>query len=211
MLVYIYYYLMLISFATGCFYLKHRYVQLLVALLSISILTEIAVEIRGKDANHHYIFYHFFVIFEYAFITLILRSWISSKRVRKIMLVSIFAFSILSLLISFYVQDFSFHPSINLNIEGLLILTWCIISFFSITPLENAPIYYLPAFWITLAFLLYFAGTLGVNGVYNMLAEKVSDAKKIYTLFSSISNYLLYIFITIGILCQKWDLKYSAQ
>lgn len=211
MLVYIYYYLMLVSFVTGCFYLQHRYVRLLVALLSISILTEIAVEIRGKDANRHFVFYHFFVLFEYVFMTFILRQWITNKNVRKIMQISAFAFCVISLLISFYVQDFSFHPSINLNIEGLLILTWCIISFFSITPLEDTPIYYFPAFWITLAFLLYFAGSLGVNGVYNMLAEKVSNAKEIYTLFSSISNYLLYIFITIGILCQKWDLKYSAQ
>jgi hypothetical protein len=211
MLVYIYYYLMLVSFVTGCFYLKHRYVQLLVALLSASILTEIAVEIKGKEANHHYVFYHFFVIVEYVFITFILREWISNKRMRTTMLASAFVFCIMAMLISFNVQDFHFYPSINVNIEGLLILTWCIISFFSITPLENTPIYYLPVFWITLAFFLYFAGTLGINGAYNLLVEKVSGAKKISTLFNSISNYLLYILITIGILCQKWDLKYSAQ
>lgn len=211
MLVYIYYFLMLVCFAAGCFFLKYSYVKLLVALLSFSIITEVAVEIIGKETDEYYFLYHFFIIIEYAFITLILKRWVTNKAVRKIMQVSIVLFFIASLFVSTYVQSFSLFPSINANIEGLLIITWCIIAFFSITPLENTPIYKLPVFWVTLAFLIYFSGTLGVNGVYNylLLQEKVK-AEKIYNIFNSFSNYVLYILLTIGILCHNQDRKYSA-
>jgi len=183
-----------------------------VALLSFSIITEVAVEIIGKETNSYYFVYHFFIIIEYIFITLILKRWVTNTRVKKIMLSSVFVFCLVSLLISTYIQDFSFFPSINANIEGLLIITWCIISFFSIVPLENTAIYYLPVFWVTLAFFIYFSGTLGINGVYNyLLTQEGATAKKIYSIFNSISNYVLYILLTIGILCHNQDRKYSAQ
>lgn len=210
--VYIYYFLMLVCFTTGCFYLNYMYVRLLVALLSFSILTEVVVEVIGKETNSYYFVYHFFIIIEYIFITLILKRWGTNKWVQKIMVVSMFVFCFASLLVSGYVQNFSFFPSINANIEGMLIITWCIISFFSIKPLENIAIYQLPVFWITLAFLIYFSGTLGINGVYNsLLAHDEETARKIYGIFNSISNYVLYILLTIGILCHNQDRKYSAQ
>ncbi|RXK62384.1 hypothetical protein ESA94_05080 [Lacibacter luteus] len=181
------------------------------ALLSFSIITEIAVEIIGKETNGYYFLYHFFIIIEYIFITLILKRWITNKWVQKIMMISLFVFCFASLLISLFVQDFSFFPSINANIEGMLIITWCIISFFSIVPLENTAIYQLPVFWVTLAFFIYFAGTLGINGVYNhLLSQEAATAKKIYGIFNSVSNYVLYILLTIGILCHNQDRKYSA-
>lgn len=212
MLVYIYYFLMLVCFATGCFYLKYTYVRLLVALLSFSVLTEVAVEVIGKEANSYFFLYHIFIIIEYLFITLILKRWITNQWVQKIMMVSMVVFCVVSLLVSMYVQDFSLFPSINANIEGLLIITWCIVSFFSIVPLDNTAIYHLPVFWVTLAFFIYFSGTLGINGVYNyLLSHEEGTAKRIYSIFNSISNYVLYILLTIGILCHKQDPKYSAQ
>jgi hypothetical protein len=212
MLVYIYYFLMLVCFATGCFYLNHMYVKLLVALLSFSILTEVVVELIGKETSRYYFVYHFFIIVEYIFITLILKRWVTNEWVKKIMVASMVVFCIASLIISLYVQDFSFFPSINANIEGLLIITWCIISFFSIIPVENTAIYHLPVFWVTLAFLIYFSGTLGINGVYNsLLSHDEETARKIYGIFNSVSNYVLYILLTIGILCHNQDRRYSAQ
>lgn len=212
MLVYIYYFLMLVCFAAGCFYVQYVYVRLLVALLSFSILTELAVEIIGKETTGYFFLYHIFIVIEYIFITLILRRWIINTWVKKIMLVSVYVFCFVSFFISLYVQDFSLFPSINANVEGLLMITWCIITFFSITPLENTPIYKLPVFWITLAFFIYFSGTLSINGVYNyLLLKEGATAKKIYSIFNSVSNYVLYILLTIGILCHNQDRKYSVQ
>ncbi len=207
-LVYVYYVLMVVCFAFSLFNLEYKLVKLLSGLLLISITAEIIVEIIGKKTHSYYVVYHLFIPVEYALITLLLRQKIINRTIRLIMLVTILSFFPVSLYISLFVQDVNDFPSITANIEGSLVIAWCLLTLFSIEPVDRLPIFRIPIFWLTLAFLTYFVGTISINSIYNyLLANKSDVAKNLYTILNSISNYLLYIFLIIGIKCHKWEAK----
>jgi hypothetical protein len=104
------------------------------------------------------------------------------------------------------------YPSININIESILLITWSLISFISIQAFNELSIYKLPVFWCTLAFFVYFSGTISVNSIYNLLLEKNQErARILFSIFNSAFNYLLYIFLTIGIISFRWQEKSSVR
>lgn len=197
---------MLICYIISIFYIEFRRVKLINILLSISIVSEILVELIGKQSQDFFIVYHFFIIFEFTLITVTLKREIENRLIQRLMTSSMYAFIPASLYISFYIQSFEQFPSISATIEALFIIIWCIVVLLSLDPKNSLFIYRNPIFWVTLSFFIYFAGTISINGIYNyLLAHKTSTAKKLYTICNSISNYLLYIILTIGIICHKWE------
>lgn len=210
-LVYLYYALMLACFGISLFYRRFALVKWLTALLMISILTEAVVEIIGTAQKNHYIVYHFFVPVEYTLVTLALRSKIINRRLGKIMLFSVFAFWPLTFYISFFLLSTSDFPGISAGIEGMLVIAWCLLTLVYIEPVKELSIFRLPVFWVALGFLLYFSGTMALNTVYNyLLHSRTQKAKDMFAIINTIFNCLLYIFLTIGILCHKEPTKSSV-
>ncbi|MCW3465265.1 hypothetical protein [Chitinophaga nivalis] len=200
--VYGYYVMMVACFMISLFHLQYKQVKLLTALLAVSILTELIVELMGKRELRFFIVYHFFVVLEYSLITVIIGSGIKSPRWRLLMNISILVFGVVSLLYSFVFGGWNHFPGINITIESFLVICWCLLSFFSITPESEESIFQLPGFWLTLAFFVYFSGSMCVNGFYNLLlASDANSAKHLFTLLNSLSNYLLYIMLIKGIVC----------
>ncbi|NSL86827.1 hypothetical protein [Chitinophaga solisilvae] len=200
--IYGYYVMLVTCFAISLFNLQYKQVKLLAVLLGISILSEILVELIGKRGSHFYIVYHFFVVLEYSLITVILRMGIRDPRWRLLMWISIFVFGAISLVYSFGFGGWRNFPGINITIESFLVICWCLLSFFSITPNSEASIFRHPDFWLTLAFFFYFAGSMCVNGFYNLLlASDAASAKRLFAILNSLSNYLLYIMLIKSILC----------
>lgn len=205
MLVYIYYLLMVISFIASLFFLRHKKVQILSLLLFLSIVTEIGVEIMQAHSINYFVFYHFFTIAEYALITLLLRDGIGVLFIRKLMMYSIMFFTAVSLFISFFVQEFEQFPTISNSIEGLLVITWCILALWFIDANYETSIFQQPAFWFIISFLIYFAGTISFNAIYNyLLKDKTETARRLFSIINSICNYLLYSLLIIGISRYKW-------
>lgn len=199
--IYGYYAMLVTCFAISLLNLRYAQVKLLAVLLGISILSEVTVELIGKRGPHFYIVYHFFVVLEYSLITIILRSGITDKRWRLLMSISIGVFCIVSLVYSFVYGGWRYFPGINITIESFLVICWCLLSFFSITPSE-ASIFRHPDFWLTLAFFFYFAASMCVNGFYNLLlASDARSAKHLFAILNSLSNYLLYIMLIKSIIC----------
>lgn len=206
-LIYIYYGLMLFCFSASLFYFDNNRIKLLAVLLFFSILTEILVEYIGKTGEHFYL-YQFFSLIEYTLVTLIIRYDINTGWVRTLMLVSIPLFLMFSIFIFLKVQMISDYPSIVGTIENTLLSIWALTGLFSIDPKDVTPIMKRMSFWFCLAFLIYYSGTIAVNGAYNyLLKNKSQEAKLLYSVINSIFNYLLYGFITLGIIYPKWKKK----
>ena len=206
-LIYIYYGLMLICFAASLFYFDDNKVKLLAVLLFCSIITEILVEYTGKEGKHFYL-YHLFSLIEYTLGTLIISYDINNSRLKMLMLFSIPLFLILASFIYLEVQKGSDYPSIIGTIENSLLSIWALIGLFSIDPKEVTPILKRTFFWFCLAFLVYYSGTIAVNGAYNyLLKNKSQEAKFLYSVMNSIFNYLLYGCLTTGIIYSKWKMK----
>ncbi|SKA46767.1 hypothetical protein SAMN04488128_10822 [Chitinophaga eiseniae] len=200
--IYGYYAMLVTCFAISLFNLQYTQVKQLAVLLGFSILSEVMVEVIGKRGSHFFIVYHFFVVLEYSLITIILRSGIKDERWRLLMWVSIFVFGVVSLAHSFVYGGWRYFPGINITIESFLVICWCLLSFFSISPNSEASIFRHPNFWLTLAFFFYFAGSMCVNGFYNLLlAGDARSAKHLFTILNSLSNYLLYIMLIKSIIC----------
>lgn len=204
-LVYVYYIIMVMCFITSLFYLHYKKVKILSLLLLLSIITELGVELLNAKGQNYFILYHFFTIIEYALITLLLRDGIPVHSIQKIMLYSIFIFSLFSVSISLYFQRFSQFPAISNSIEGLLIITWSVLALWHIDASDNISIFQQPGFWFALSFLTYYAGTIAFNGIYNyLLHDKTETARKFFSIINSISNYLLYLLLIVGILQYQW-------
>ncbi|MEO6845504.1 MAG: hypothetical protein ABI184_10035 [Ginsengibacter sp.] len=204
-LVQVYYIIMAICFFISLFYLQHKKIKILSLLLFLSIITELGVEVLNAQGHNYFILYHFFTIAEYSLITLLLRDGIPIRFIRKIMLYSIFIFGILSLLISLFLQRFDQFPAISNSIEGLLIITWSILALWYIDASENITIFQQPGFWFALSFLIYYAGTIAFNGIYNyLLHDKTETARRLFAIINSFGNYLLYLLLIIGILRYQW-------
>lgn len=203
-LIYIYYGLMLICFSVSLFYFNNKRIKLLTVLLFFSILTEVLVEYTGKEGNHFYL-YQVFSLIEYTIVTILIRYDIHTGWIRKLILFSIPLFLILSGFIFLEIQMISEYPSIVGTIENSLLSIWALIGLFSIDPKETTPILKRMSFWFCLAFLIYYSGTIAVNGAYNyLLKNKSQEAKLLYSVINSIFNYLLYGLITIGIIYPEW-------
>ena len=195
---------MSLCFFISLLFLAYKKVQILSLLLLISIITELCVEILKAKGHHYFILYHFFSIIEYGLVTLLLRECIPGYLIKKIMLYSVFLFCIFSMVMSAYVQDFNHFPTIVTSLEGLLIISWSIITLWNIEANETSSIFHQPVFWFALSFLIYFAGTIVFNSVYNyLLHSKTESAKELFSIINSVSNYLLYVLLIIGILCFK--------
>lgn len=206
-LQYVYYLLMIACFINSLFYLRILSIRILALLLLCSILTEIGVEIFISKGLNYYVFYHIFNVVEYGLTTLILYEGIRTKLVRKMMVYSIPLYSLIALTLSLNVQDWNQLPSISYDVEGLFIITWCIIALWSIDPTDDRTIFQQPTFWFIIAFYIYFICTLPFNGIFNYLIKVKSHVGKTKTLFSiinSVSNYLLYLFILIGFSLYRW-------
>lgn len=147
--IYGYYVMLLLCFAISLFHLQYTQVKPLAVLLAVSILSEVVVELIGKRGDRFFIVYHFFVVLEYSLITIILRSGIKDERWRLLMWISIFVFGAVSLVYSFGFNGWRYFPGINITIESFLVICWCLLSFFSITPNSEASIFRHPDFWLT--------------------------------------------------------------
>ncbi|WP_339071650.1 hypothetical protein [Chitinophaga sp. 180180018-3] len=200
--VYAYYVLLVACFVISLFHLRYPVVRMLSLLLAASILTEIIVELIGTKKLGFFVVYHVFVVLEYSLITIILRAGIRDYRWRLIMGISIFIFAFLSLFYSFVMGRWQAFPGINITIESFLVICWCILSFFSISPDSEASIFQHPVFWLTLAFFIYFAASVSVNAFYNLLlANDTARARPFFAVLNSLSNYLLYIMLIKGVVC----------
>ena len=205
MLVYIYYILLLLCFGVSLYFGQFRMVRLLTILLFLSIVVELFAELLKARGQNFFVYYHLFTIAEYLLITLILRESVPFGRLRNVMNYSIILFPLFALINGFFIEDFQHFPSIAHGVEGLLLICWSLWALWNLEASGNTSILRQPVFWFALAFLTYFAVSLVYNSVYKqLLFVRAPQARHLFTVVNSLSNYLLYIFIIIGILQYKW-------
>ncbi len=99
-------------------------------------------------------------------------------------------------------------PTLTNNLESVLLVTWSVVGFLTINPQK----YYTPPlsrvcfFWICTAILIYFNGTFFLDGFYNLLKKKISNAQMIYQVVHAVFNYIFYILVTWGFI-NTWRIQ----
>jgi|688.fasta_scaffold164037_2 hypothetical protein len=210
-MLYVYYFLMCTAFVVSIFHLKDNRVKWISLLLGISMITELVVEILKTQNQSYNFIYHIFIPLEYACIAGLMRQMTDRKRIQVIITYSVIPFFLISALISIFFVPWNKFPSVHGSIEAVPLVFYSLIVLMQIKPVEDLPIHQLAVFWFSLAFLVYFIGTTTFNGVYNsLLAAERKNARQLFDLINSLANYFLYTFIVLGIICTKWEPKYSA-
>jgi hypothetical protein len=182
-------------------------------LLTISLLTEVGVNILHYVFEQSFLFmYHFYIPVEYALLAYFFYLNSTHPDVKKSILISIPAFILVSIYISVKISPITTHPGLNFNLAGMLLIIWSLLTLFSVNPTANVSMVRLPIFWICLGILIFHCGIFIFNGVYNYLLQNHTQlAKDLHKLIIKNLNYLLYICFSTGFICSNQMKKYSLQ
>lgn len=195
-------------------YLSDSTLKILRYVFFIALIIELLVTFisLNKWKFPVYFLYHLYIPIEYGLLTFFFYKKINPLWLQKLAKYSIPTFAIFSLVISEFQIGWVYFPGLNLNLEGILLSLWAIITLFSVKPHLFLPIYRLPIFWICLAIIIYHSGTFVMNGLFNVLRQNK------YELFESLRivinknlNNLLYIMFIMAFVCSHQMKKYSLQ
>lgn len=185
-------------------------------LLSLSFITEIIVYflyfIVGLRNGEYFFLYHLYIPLDYILLSFFFIHNFSNRLIKSIVIISVPIFVCFCILFSFWKIGIHRYPGIILNVEGILLIVWCIIKLLTIEVKLGIQITALPIFWICTGLLIYNLGGFMFNGFYNSLIEnKSSFANEINQFFNKLFNVLLYIFFSKGLLCSNQMKKSMLQ
>lgn len=206
---FLYYLLLIICFAIS--FLSNRKADK--SMIVFPILLSLSIVVEGLAYLFHLykiqfnVIYHIYVPIEYALIAAYFYMNNMNPRIRKIILYSIPAYFVISVVYS-SIGSFQKHPGLQINLEGLLLIVWAIFSLFSIEAKEGNKIHALPIFWVCIGVLIYHSGIFTYTGIYNYIIEqKTSLGGKLNIYILHISNYILYICWSIAFICSHQTKK----
>lgn len=209
---YIYYVLLLASFTLFLIFKKRdRNLKYIGALLLISFLTEVTVEILIQSGRPYYFLYHFYGLLDYILLVYYLYKNQPVKFIRSVMLWSIPLVFFTCLYLSIFRIGLNNYQGMNIIIRGAILILFSIITLFTFH--DEKPIYRVPVFWISVGLIIFFSGTFFMNGVYNGLIKNYPTDKNYYKKLHGIINlgfnYLLYLIFCLAIICSPPKKKYA--
>lgn len=202
----IYFILLFLSLVTGVFNLKKDVsFKYIVALISLSIVTEIGNLFTNQHKTGSYIWYHFFTPIEYCLLTFYFLSYFHKKIIRYCIIVSQLIFILFCAFVSINLGLYEEYPSYLVIVEVFLILFWAFFHLFNIKPKLDTTIFNESFFWIDVGLVFYFSGIFFIDGVLKCIisSNRLESLQIYHTIFNCIFNYILYIFIIIGFSAKK--------
>jgi len=175
----------------------------LVLLLPLTLIVELSGDITTGSSWAYYIFN----LFEYSLFCMYYLENCKVDRYKWVVKWSIPAFVILSFCVSMFYYHFKSLPSLNINVEGLLLVVIYVHLLFNLD--VNIAIYKHPDFWISAGILTYFGGAFAYFTFYRTLLHlNYAETISLFVLISIPLNTILYACITISQICITRNLKY---
>ena len=153
--------------------------------------------------NNLYLF-HIYNPIEFALYSLFFSEIITSKSVKKLILIFIPFFLLISFLLGAYVQKLDVNSSYVVAIESIILIIYSLIFLRQIFIYEiEEKVVNNSLFWFAIGILVYFVGTLFIDGFLDLLMkENLFKARKYYK-YGFIFKYLQSIMFIIGIFVIK--------
>ncbi len=199
--------LSLIAFIKG-----YKRFGVLSALLFITSLVELcALYLIDKKTDFTWL-YHIYNVIEYTLFSSFLAYSIASKRIVRLVKISIPFFVILGLSLSYFKYQFTGFPGLNINIEGFLLSVICVYILFNLEVIEEGSIFNNANFWICSGILIFFGTTFFYNGFYTKISSlSIEKAMLLFSIINRPLNIILYSFIITGISCLLASRKQIIQ
>ncbi len=194
----------LVSFILAAFCKKQeKGLFIFPVLLSFSLMVEIITIILEFYKLKYFYIYHIFIPVEYTL-------WISyfyfitdNAIIRKIILITIPVFSIFCLYITISIVSLKDFPTIQLNIEGILLIIIAIYTIFTIEIKKNVSLFSRPVFWICVGVIVYYSSISSYMGFYNFIVKNKIHLLNLKFYFLIIPNYILYTCLSIAFICSN--------
>lgn len=200
-MLYIYYMLMMTSFIISIVnYRNHKAVAPLFFLLLASVCTEAIVELYKYLNFTHYIIYHVFTPLEFALICLFYYKSTSQKLMQLFILASVLIFTLVCLIAILSNYKLEEYPRFIGYLECFLVIIISLLHLFLLNPDSDESVYRLPDFWISFSFLVFNSG-LFIILFFDQSSNP--ELKKVFIFINHLFNCLLYILLSIGLLCYK--------
>lgn len=169
------------------------------------ITTSIAIYlVRFAGFKNNLFVFHISTPLEYTILAMLYKNEISSVIVKKIILISIPVFIVLSFLFGFFIQTPDTNNTQIIIIESVIMVFLSLFFLREVLLLQQVTVLHrYPMFWISVGILFYFIGNLVIEGMLNYLISHSMDlAKRSYRL-GYIFKYLLFLLFIIGAYCNR--------
>ncbi|ASZ14549.1 hypothetical protein CK934_28160 [Chitinophaga sp. MD30] len=156
--------------------------------------------------------YNFYSVINIPFFIYLLRGFLVSKKMQRVLVVAMIVYPILALINIQFIQGPDIFNT-NTYIPGCIILGLISIFYFkeNIRSPKQQSLLNDPAFWITTAVLFFYTCTIPVYGLLNFLRNLPDYLYNSIYIFHTVLNVLLYLLFSISFLCNLSFRKSISQ
>jgi hypothetical protein len=181
---------------------KNKTLLVILALLSVSVITEIANEVYIRSGNEGVVLYNIYTLFEFVYLSLLYVHLLPHRR-RVIYTITIF-YIIFYIGNSIWIETIQQMQNYPLLAESGIVILYSLIFFKHLfnTLTYDPPILRNGQFWIAIAFSVYFMYSIGLFAMANYIFTKLEPdtARAIWNVHNI--NYIIRnIILTWGIYC----------
>lgn len=175
--------------------------KILFAILAFAIALELGEAVLFKHLPNNLFLYHIYNPLEFTLYSLYFINLSMSPRISRIIFAGMPVFLLCSFVCSIFIQTLQVNNSFVVLSESVILI------FYGLLYLRFINVYQIerraegnPYFWVTLGILLYFTGSLFIEGFLNLLMNVGEDVARQYYKLGFVFKYLMCILFLIGIL-----------
>lgn len=208
-------YLLLILLATIVLLLRGKGLSFNIKILSIFTTAHFLTEFSSLYVHYgigliNHPIYHAFSCISYIQLSAFFYYTFQSKYLKRLLLGSVPAYTLLSLLYLILWEPITEYPSLAFMTEHFLVIVWCFIFYYNVLNYKEP---YRPekdrTFWIITGLLFYFTGNFFIATFYNYIEDHRRDYLTTLYYAGYVFNYLLYVNIIIAILINLKNKQYE--
>jgi hypothetical protein len=203
-------YLAIILFTIKVKSLDTSQVIIFIYLVVLAVFSTAAMVLRlVYHVKNNLFLFHILTPVEYLLLSCIYFFYLKSITMKRLIALSMVLFVVVAVLLDRWVEKPEVNNSYIRVTESLLITGWILFYFRQMMQKRLSEDFYaMPVFWISVALLFYFIGTLFIQGLLNYMIQHGSEvALKLYYA-GYIFEYLLFILVIVALYCHD---RYKKQ
>ncbi len=169
-----------------------REMKILFVYLLIDQLSDLVMAFLGSRHVNNLWLTYVFILFQYVFFMWLFASWQKSILFKRILIASIPAFVILGILAMVFFEDLSQFNTLTRPISSLILIFVSAYTLFGLETTNLESVFTQTRFWIASAALLYFASSLAVVSLSNVIvgwpAERARQLFEVHAALNLIAN-----------------------
>lgn len=160
-----------------------------------------AYHMLTNQANNLYLF-HLLTPIQYALFSLMIYQATEQVLLKKLIMLSIPAFVVISLGISVFVQKIDRYNSISLSLQNVVLTIWSVLFIHELVTRKRVfRIEAEPMLYVSVGLIVYSCGKFMIEGLMDYFIKKdIHIAKDLYTI-TELLSFLLYLVLAFALLC----------